>query len=132
MVGETNLDKLLTSMSPQMNSQQYVFCCAGKRKLADFANAEPIASFTENEGLTLVLTVQQANQLGLEFEGIFRCISLKVHSSLHAVGLTAAISSQLARHQISANVIAAYYHDHVFVPDEDAEKALSLLHDMTT
>ena len=54
-----------------------------------------------------------------------RCITLTVHSSLEAVGLTAAIATELAGLGISANVVAAYYHDHVFVPCAQAEQAVA-------
>ncbi|MCK5673536.1 MAG: ACT domain-containing protein, partial [Spirochaetales bacterium] len=42
---------------------------------------------------------------------------------------TAAVSTKLSEHNISANIIAAYYHDHVFVPSGAADKALTLLSD---
>jgi hypothetical protein len=54
-------------------------------------------------------------------------ISLDVHSSLEAVGLTAAFATALGNEGISANVIAAYYHDHIFVPTADAERAVAAL-----
>ena len=54
-------------------------------------------------------------------------ITLGVHSSLEAVGLTAAVSTLLAKHEISANMVAGYQHDHLFVPANDAEKAVKLL-----
>ena len=49
---------------------------------------------------------------------LFKLITLTVHSSLKSVGLTAAVTSKLAEYEISANVVAAYYHDHIFVPYE--------------
>lgn len=67
----------------------------------------------------------------LEFEGSFRQITLTVHSSLEAVGLTAAVSTKLAAKGISANVIAAYYHDHIFVQTAKAELALSVLQEFS-
>ena len=68
-----------------------------------------------------------ANQLA--FESVFRGITLTIHSSLDAVGLTAAVSGKLAANNISANVIAAYYHDHIFVQTEKAELALKVLNE---
>jgi hypothetical protein len=56
-----------------------------------------------------------------------RMITLTVHSSLAAVGLTAAFSARLAREGIGANVVAAFHHDHIFVPAADAERALAAL-----
>lgn len=58
---------------------------------------------------------------------LFRAITLEVHSSLNAVGLTAAVSGALARRGISANVVAAFYHDHIFVPAGQAQEALETL-----
>jgi hypothetical protein len=52
---------------------------------------------------------------------------LTVHSSLEAVGLTAAVSKALTEANISCNVVAAYYHDHIFVPVKDAKQAMRVL-----
>jgi len=75
----------------------------------------------------LVLSVESALRAGLAFEARFRQITLKVHSSLEAVGLTAAVAAELTKSNISANVIAAHFHDHVFVPSERAEDAMNAL-----
>jgi hypothetical protein len=64
---------------------------------------------------------------GLSYEGVFRCITLGIHSSLEAVGLTAAVAGKLATHGIAANVIAAYFHDHIFVQSELADRAIGIL-----
>lgn len=85
------------------------------------------AMFVEDEGITLIVTKSIASQHNLDFDGLFKCLSLTVHSSLEAVGLTASVSAALANESISANVVAAYHHDHVFVPKQDAEKALGIL-----
>ena len=105
-----------------MLDESYVFCTAANADYGDYAEAQPIASFQEKEGLTLVLTQAHADAAGLNYEGLFGCISLQVHSSLESVGLTAAVrAGKLAAHEISANVIVAgYYHDHVFVPQAHA------------
>ncbi|EHA1123656.1 ACT domain-containing protein [Vibrio navarrensis] len=122
----TDLDLLLKSMSPKLLDGEYVFCCVDG-PLADYLRLEPMATFREQEGLTLVVPRDKAELGGLTFDGIFRLITLTVHSSLQAVGLTAAFASQLAKHGISANVIAGYYHDHIFVPHEKAHAALQAL-----
>jgi hypothetical protein len=127
LAGEKNLDKLLGSMSPVLIAGDYVFCTVKNSKYGDYAETKPIASFAEAEGLTLVLLKETAEGAGLSYEGVFRCITLGVHSSLEAVGLTAAVAGKLAEHGIAANVIAAYFHDHVFVQSELADHALSIL-----
>ncbi|MDC1341339.1 ACT domain-containing protein [Oceanospirillaceae bacterium] len=126
MSGITELDELLSSMEPKLLAQEFVFCTVSGR-LADYISLSPLATFTEQEGLTLVLEKSLAQGAGLKFEGSFRQITLTVHSSLEAVGLTAAVSKKLADKGISANVIAAYYHDHIFVQSAKAEEALYAL-----
>jgi len=127
MAGETNLENLLHSLSPELVDGEFVFCTIQGSSYGDYANASAIASFTETEGLTLVLPRDAAEKVGLGYETVFRCISLGVHSSLKATGLTAAVSGKLSEHGIVANVIAAYFHDHVFVPADSAQRAIDLL-----
>ena len=126
MTGETNLEQLLTSISPKLSPTKYVFCSV-QGTYGDFANLTPLASFTEGEGLTLVVPQAKARAHNLTYESVFSLITLTVHSSLDAVGLTAAVAQKLASHGISANVIAAYYHDHIFVQTEKAELAIAAL-----
>ncbi|MBT8148211.1 MAG: ACT domain-containing protein, partial [Gammaproteobacteria bacterium] len=83
--------------------------------------------FHEDEGLSLVVTRFNAEQAEIAFDSTFRLLTLKVHSSLEAVGLTAAVSGALAEQGISANVVAAYHHDHILVPAHQAHDALAIL-----
>jgi hypothetical protein len=122
-----HLATLLANLAPELISGEFVFCTAITGALEDFSQYSPLATFQEAEGLTLVLSKESAERAGLSYEGLMRCITLTVHSSLEVVGLTAAVSSALADVGISANVVAAYYHDHVFVPEADAAKALALI-----
>jgi len=126
MSGIVELDLLLKSMSPEIQPGEYVFCTVDGRG-SDYGHLEPLATFREAEGLTLILLVESAEQARLTVESRFRQITLTVHSSLAAVGLTAAVATKLASHGISANVVAAYYHDHIFVPADKAEAALLAL-----
>ncbi|AIL73364.1 ACT domain-containing protein [Vibrio vulnificus] len=130
MTGITDLQHLLQSMSPQLVEGDYVFCTVDG-PLKDYLHLDPIATFREQEGLTLVLEAQQAEQAGLTTDSRFCLITLTVHSSLEAVGLTAAFASKLASYGISANVIAGYYHDHIFVPQGKAHEAMSALTELT-
>jgi|TARA_B110000093_G_scaffold31877_1_gene32526 hypothetical protein len=127
MAGEEDLDTLLVLLEPSLLPGDFVFCTAANLKYGDFAELQPLASYQEEEGLTLVLAKQSADVAGLAYDSVFNCITLMVHSSLDAVGLTAAVSGKLAANGISANVMAAYHHDHVFVPENKAQLALQLL-----
>ena len=69
----------------------------------------------------------RADQLGLKYNFIASWITLEVHSSLNAVGLTSLVTTELANNEISCNVIAGYYHDHIFVSTKDSLKALEIL-----
>ena len=127
LTGEENLDVLLGSLAPQLLEDEFVFCTLADSTYGDHAAARPLASFLEAEGLTLVVRKRAAESLGFTHTGGFRCISLGVQSSLKAVGLTAAVTGKLSEHGISANVMAAYFHDHVFVPAGHAQQALQIL-----
>ena len=130
MAGETDINTLLSGLTPQLLNDTYVFCTLPDGVYGDYAMTRPIASFQEVEGLTLVMTQGNADAQSLVYDGLFCCISLQIHSSLQAVGLTAAISSKLADADISANIIAGYYHDHLFVPQAKVVEALEVLNNI--
>jgi len=132
MNAETDLATLIRNLDPKTLPDTYVFCCLKDTNYGALSHTSPLASFAEAEGLSLVLTRESADEEGLAYEGTFRCISLQIHSSLEAVGLTAAVTGELASHGISANVIAGYHHDHIFVPSRQAESALRLLENMSS
>ncbi|RZQ52715.1 transporter [Pseudoalteromonas phenolica] len=122
----TDLNTLLQSMSPELQVGEFVFCTV-KNPLSEVVPLQPIATFMEQEGLTVIVEKQQAEQANLEFDCAFQLITLTVHSSLDAVGLTAAVATKLAEHGVSANVVAAFFHDHIFVQTDKAEHAMTAL-----
>lgn len=125
MTGETNLSRLLASLSPRLNPGRFVFCSVPQPTVVQVAAA--LGSFREAEGTTLILAREEADRLGLVYDYLAAWITLEVHSSLAAVGLTAAFTKALAGEDISCNVIAGYHHDHLFVAEADAERALATL-----
>lgn len=130
MSGEKNLLNLLQQMEPLLNEGEYVFCTfQGENALVP---EDVLFSFKEQEGLTVILPRQKADSSGIPYAVVFSWITLKVHSSLEAVGLTAAFSSALAKADISCNVVAAYYHDHIFVPARDAAQAMQVLKSLSS
>lgn len=128
MTGETNLSKLLQEMSPELNPGAYVF--ASVDSLDGIDQNDVVGKFKEAEGVTLIMEKSKADRLKLPYDFVASWITLKVHSSLEAVGLTASFSTELAKHGISCNVIAGYYHDHIFVAQKDEKEAMGVLKSM--
>lgn len=126
MSGSTDLDYLLRAASPVLDDVEYVFV-SRPGSYGDNPDWEPLAAIGEKEGMTFIVSRSIADRHRLDYDDAFRRITLQVHSSLSAVGLTAAFSACLADAGISANVIAAFYHDHIFVPSADAERAMTAL-----
>ncbi len=114
MAGERDLSRLLKALNPHLHPERYSFSEAAEPTLKD----GQFAIVREEEGLTLIQP---------DPAGEWARISLGVHSSLEAVGLTAALSSRLSDLGISANIVAARYHDHLFVPWDRREEALTAL-----
>ncbi len=123
--GESDLNKLIKGLSPKLNDGEYVFTSIKNIELLN--TSEVICTFKEKEGLTLVLERSRADELGLKYNFIASWITLEVHSSLNAVGLTSLVTTELANNEISCNVIAGYYHDHIFVSIKDSLKTLEIL-----
>ena len=139
--GETDLSRMLQSLSPSLGSDDYVFVTVEQPSPAQLSAARGV--FVEDEGTTLIMSLAHARHfnfaplatsvdLDKRFDTsatpeVFACITLNVHSSLSAVGLTAAFANALAAHHISANVVAGYYHDHIFVAKADADSAMTVL-----
>ncbi|WEO93559.1 ACT domain-containing protein [Streptomyces sp. FXJ1.172] len=124
MTGETDLRRLLSGMRPELNPGRYVFTWA---EGGVPSGVTAVVTVTEQEGLTLVVHQAEADAAGLAYDYVAGWITLRVHSALAAVGLTAAVSRALADADLSCNVVAGFHHDHLFVPYEHAERALEVL-----
>ncbi len=116
---------MIAQMDPRLRAGTCVF--ATLEAPAPELAAQAIATFAEDEGLSLILPLDAAARAGLDTSQPMRCITLHVHSALDGVGLTAAVAGVLADHGIACNMVAAFHHDHAFVPAADADSALSLL-----
>lgn len=127
MTGETDLKKLLASMTPELLPGIHVFATLAPG-ISVPEGVNPVMLFREREGLTLILLEDEAKAAGVS--GIFHCrmITLNIHSSLEAVGFLAAITTRLASAGMGVNPVSAFYHDHLFVPAERAEEAMEFLH----
>lgn len=125
MAGETNLNILLKSLKPSLNKGSYVFISV--KDIQHISRDIILFEFKEKEGITIILEQAKADELNFKYEFVASWITLTVHSALNAVGLTAAVSTALTTYNISCNVVAAYYHDHIFVATKDTEQAMEIL-----
>jgi hypothetical protein len=130
MSGERDLDTLQRHMAPTLHPETFVYCSFPDFRLPP--GLEPICTFREAEGLTAIVEEAAADRVGVPHVFKARLITLTVHSSLEAVGLLASVATHLATTGIPCNAVAAYHHDHLFVPIELAEQALSVLHGIGT
>lgn len=125
MIANPELSALLHSLDPVINPGEYVFCTIQSAILP--AGVHALMTFQEHEGLTFILDLLQAESLGISHSDPFAWITLKVYSSLTAVGLTAAVSAALAQAGIACNMAAGFHHDHCFVPIQQADRAMAVL-----
>jgi hypothetical protein len=127
--GERDLASMLRSLTVERRPGVFAYVSV-ERPSAELVSLAA-AVVEESEGVTLVLPVDTARDAGLTpvFEATW--LTLEVHSSLDAIGLTAAVSNALAAAGIPCNVIAGAYHDHLLVPVARATEATNCLRQMT-
>jgi len=129
--GEEGLSNILNNLQPELLNEDYVFITLDND--SDSENKlDPIATFKEKEGITLVVTQKIAQKNNHQYDSTFSCISLGVHSSLTSVGLIAAISKSLSDNGIACNVFSGYFHDHIFVPNSLSAQAMELINNIKT
>ena len=131
MPGETDLKKLLGSMSPELLPGIFVFATLPPGTPIP-AGIDPVMTFCEREGDTLILSEDEAKAAALPSAFRSRMITLNVHSSLDAIGFLAAITARLAAAGMGVNPVSGYFHDHLFVPVDRADKAMAILEDIVT
>ncbi len=129
MNGEKKLSTLLKTLKPKHNAGDYVFCFVHDLTTINIDAA--VLIFKEQEGSTIIIKKELADSLKLGYSFVSAWITLTVHSSLEAVGLTAAFSTALANAGISCNVVAAFHHDHIFVDKKDIGKAMKILENLS-
>jgi len=126
MPGETDLNKLLATMRPELRGGTYLFVTLPLDVTVP-DGLEAVMSFREDEGLTMIVPERAAVAAGIT--GIFPCrmITLMVHSALDGVGFLATITTCLAANGIGVNPVSAFFHDHLFIPAGQAEAAVEIL-----
>ena len=130
-VGETSLSTLLSTLEPILHDPTYFFLTLPSSTPIP-STLQPLMTFRESEGTTLILTEPEVQEHNLKSQAIFPCkmITLNVHSSLEAVGFLAVVATALKKRGMGVNPVAGYYHDHLFIPvgmEADAVKVLEEL-----
>ncbi|MGB0695319.1 MAG: ACT domain-containing protein [Rhodospirillaceae bacterium] len=124
-MGETDLDRLLRGMSATLREGVFVFATRPDKDIPD--GLQPLMTFQEAEGTTLILRQEEAEQFGIAHVFPSRMITLEVHSSLEAVGFIARIATALAAQGMGVNPVSGFFHDHLFVPLGREQEALDIL-----
>lgn len=122
MVGETDLSRLLQTLQPRVRPGEFVVVA-----LPEVPDARCEAVICEDEAVTCVVTRDLADVRGWPYDFVAGWVTLQVHSSLEAVGLTAAVGAELARAGIAANMLAGFHHDHILVPIARLDDAVQVL-----
>ncbi|MEU0671275.1 ACT domain-containing protein [Streptomyces lavendulocolor] len=125
MSAERDLTRLVAGMRPELNRGRFVFVSVEGTAVPP--GLHPVVTVAESEGLTLVIPQEEADTASLPYDYVAGWITLRVHSALDAVGLTAAVARQLADAGLSCNVVAGFHHDHLFVEHARAGEALTAL-----
>jgi len=128
VTGGQDLPTLLRALRPELHPHDYVFVSVAEKP----DGIRAIATIEEDEGTTLILRRSEAEAAGLPYEYVAAWITLRVHSALAAVGLTAVVAAAMADAGLSCNVVAGYYHDHLFVAHVDRERAMDVLAGLTS
>ena len=121
---------MIAGMSPALDPANCCFVTVSNQQQAFSLMPLALGTFREKEGLSLIVPQEAAAEAGIEAEP-FLCITLQVLSALNGVGLTSAVASALSAQNISCNIVAAFHHDHVFVPAGQSAKAMSILEELS-
>ena len=128
MAGITDLKKVLSTLIVVCDDIKYGFASVPKDTGLD--TSKVLATFQEDGRLAIIAPQEYLKVKGIKYEGPYAKLTIDAHTSLELVGLTAVLASKLAEHGISANVVAAFYHDHIFVQYELRKKAITLLEEL--
>lgn len=129
-MSDSNIFSLIKNMQPQLHKGAYVYCTVQQLSTEILQNC--IMIFKEEESFTLILEKNYADKESINYQYVAAWITLEVYSSLETTGLTAAFSKALADEGISCNVVAAFHHDHIFVPFHEASLAIEVLQKLSS
>jgi hypothetical protein len=128
MPGQTNLSEVLRSLQVSCDDIEYGFASVREEQIN--IDDKILGLFKESEGLTVIAPKEYFESKSIQYEGPYAKLTIEVHTSLELVGLTAVLAKKLAENKISANVIAGYFHDHIFVQYAVRQKAIKAINDL--
>ena len=107
----------MRDLQPELDPEEYVFV------RAEGWDERAVAACREPEGLTLIMPRSVCP------EGGFPCRRITLHTvtELSETGVLSWVSARLAEAGIPCNPVAGTFHDHLFVPVNEAERALKIL-----
>lgn len=118
---------MITGMTPTLRDGSFVFGISDDPKVIADLIPMAICTFQENEGTSMILPLDVAQNASFDCAAPMSCITLNVYSSLEGCGLTAAVATALSDNGIACNMVAAFHHDHAFVPTDHAQEAVTVL-----
>jgi uncharacterized protein len=121
---------MIAAMAPRLDPRSWRFVLVQPDTAPQLLGVA-IGTFREDEGVTAIVPAEVADDLGIDGPDFAR-ITLMVHSDLEGVGLTAAVATALAGAGIACNMVAAFHHDHAFVPSDRADEAMDVLRALAT
>lgn len=127
--GVTDLRALLAALDPEIDPVPKRFLHVSHEKARE-RMLDALMMFREAEGTTLIVDIDEGTPADTT-RMLWARITLRVQSSLTAVGLMAAVSAALAKRGIPCNPVSAFLHDHIFVPWERRDDALDALSHLT-
>jgi uncharacterized protein len=125
MSGQKNLAEVIKSLKASCDNIEYGFAAVQNNKIS--IDDQVFCTVKENEGFTIIADKKYFETNGIKYDCPFAKLTIETHTSLDLIGLTAVLSKKLADNNIPANIIAGYYHDHIFVPYELRQKAIDLI-----
>lgn len=128
-MAETDLSRLLATLSVTQHEGVWRFETipvheASWAELVNLREVRDIAMlFQEQEGLTVVTKAASDTP----DDNRWAWLELSVFSDLQAVGFLARVAAALTEIGVPCNAIAAYHHDHIFVPETRASDAIQAI-----
>lgn len=128
-MAESDLSKLLATLSVIRRDGVWRFETIDKdeaswAELVSLRDVRDIAMlFQESEGLTVITSAAEATPESNRWVWL----ELSVYSDLQAVGFLARVAAALAEADVPCNAVAAYHHDHIFVPEGKADAAIQAI-----